>query len=181
MAFIDDLSTFVSKAKVDITKKTKEISFSISNPEIRAKERELSDLYKELGKRYYDWKSENSEDLDAVIVMDNIVTKITETKEELEALENAAREAEKRICPQCGEKVPVSSNFCPACGIKMAAVMRCPSCGATISSDMTFCVTCGTKIEWGQETDGNEGNPVDNVEDIPVDKCRSEDSSEAEI
>lgn len=169
MAFIDDLSTFVGKAKIDITKKTKEISFSISNPEIRTKERELSDLYKELGKKYYDWKTGNSDELDADSTINNIVARVTETKEELEVLEKAARETEKIICPGCGEKVPASSNFCPVCGTKMEAVARCPSCGSAISSDMTFCVKCGTKIEREQEGNGSEENIVDNGEDGPVD------------
>ena len=169
MAFIDDLSTFMSKARVDITKKTKEISFSISNPEIRAKERELSGLYEELGKKYYDWKTGNNDDPDAVSTMNDIVSKVTETKEELEALEKAAREDEKRICPGCGEEVPASSNFCPVCGTKLEAVTRCPSCGSAISSDMTFCVKCGTKIEWEQEGNRSEENIVDNGEDGPVD------------
>ena len=164
MAFIDDLSTFVNKTKIDITKKTKQISFSLSNPEIRGKERELSDLYRELGEKYYSRKIRVGEELNEENTMDDLVSRVTEVKEELEALEKAAQEAGKKTCPGCGEKVPVSSKFCPECGFKMEDAEMCPSCGAAISSDMTFCVNCGTKIERKQDSDGSNKNFEDNGE-----------------
>jgi len=63
----------------------------------------------------------------------------------------AAPAAALVICPNCNEKVPVTSKFCPNCGHNLTPpkqqTMACPNCGKSIPANSKFCAECGTKLE----------------------------------
>lgn len=49
------------------------------------------------------------------------------------------------LCYKCKEVVPIKSDFCPSCGIKLN--QECPKCGNVFSSQYAFCNRCGVHIE----------------------------------
>lgn len=60
-------------------------------------------------------------------------------------------------CPECGNKYPVGTKFCPSCGIstskpkvveveKVVEVIRCRKCGAKMNTNTKFCPECGTPV-----------------------------------
>ncbi|MCL1978433.1 MAG: SPFH domain-containing protein [Candidatus Bathyarchaeota archaeon] len=62
----------------------------------------------------------------------------------------AAPAAALVICPKCGEKVPATSKFCPACGTNLTppseGTISCSKCGKSIPANSKFCPECGNKI-----------------------------------
>lgn len=48
-------------------------------------------------------------------------------------------------CYKCGNTIPVDSEFCPFCGIKL--FVTCPKCGHRHSSQYPICNKCGTNRE----------------------------------
>lgn len=77
--------------------------------------------------------------------------------ERAEAEERARREAEEQAhsCPNCGAYNPEGTNFCQACGTRLAqpaqpataAKRFCPNCGTEVIAGHRFCSGCGTKME----------------------------------
>lgn len=47
-------------------------------------------------------------------------------------------------CPTCGTLVPVSNNFCGACGTQMN--INCPKCESLQSIYTVFCSSCGERL-----------------------------------
>ncbi len=47
-------------------------------------------------------------------------------------------------CPQCRTEAPPDAQFCPTCGLKLAAV--CPRCGARNAPSHGFCKACGLRL-----------------------------------
>lgn len=49
------------------------------------------------------------------------------------------------VCPDCGQEVDNSQNFCPNCGCPLSWV-DCPACGQEIKNGQNFCPNCGCSI-----------------------------------
>ena len=49
-------------------------------------------------------------------------------------------------CPNCGNKIPSTSKFCPECGKQLATSKFCPECGAKVAANSKFCNECGNKL-----------------------------------
>lgn len=59
-------------------------------------------------------------------------------------------------CPECGETVRSSLDYCPSCGTEVptpepegagdAAPDVCPDCGSDVDSSADFCGSCGTAV-----------------------------------
>ena len=54
-------------------------------------------------------------------------------------------------CPNCGNRMPYDSRFCPFCGIKLAQnkaiyPVFCGKCGTELSTASNFCISCGSRI-----------------------------------
>ena len=59
------------------------------------------------------------------------------------------------ICPSCKAHVPVTSKFCPNCGVALVTpaepsatgTKKCPKCGQVSSAAATYCPNCGQKLD----------------------------------
>ena len=54
-------------------------------------------------------------------------------------------------CPNCQNRMPYYSNFCPACGIKLAENKNtypsfCGKCGSELTNGTNFCTSCGSRM-----------------------------------
>jgi protease PrsW len=54
-------------------------------------------------------------------------------------------------CPNCQNRMPYYSNFCPACGIKLAENKNtypyfCGKCGSELINGTNFCTSCGSRM-----------------------------------
>jgi RNA polymerase subunit RPABC4/transcription elongation factor Spt4 len=58
---------------------------------------------------------------------------------------HATKRADK-LCSACGKAVPGESNFCPACGVRIAPEYTCAKCGRTVPEGAAFCPSCGNNV-----------------------------------
>jgi len=47
------------------------------------------------------------------------------------------------LCPECRNKIPAASNFCPLCGHQQVIFEKCTGCGKNITPGTKFCPRCG--------------------------------------
>ncbi len=87
-----------------------------SSIRISNEEKNLNDIYAEIGKRYYDNNSENPCCDEMKELCDKAAEKIaliTELKRQVRALKGVI------ICTNCGAEVPDENDFCGKCGTKL--------------------------------------------------------------
>ena len=111
--------------------------------------------YSEIGMKVYEKKEFNEELItfinEKVEEIDKLKKKNEELKREILILNN------KKICPNCGKEVEISTIFCPSCGAKQEKIeveafipkgkRKCTGCGEIIDDKNEFCPKCGTKKE----------------------------------
>lgn len=101
-----------------VSEKTKQGTDIVkTNLKITNEERELNDLYLEIGKLYY----KNNSDSPCCDKMKELFDKVAEKEAAVEELKNKVR--------------------------AIKGVVICPTCGAEVADENTFCGKCGTKIE----------------------------------
>jgi len=119
-------------------------------------EKELSNLYIEIGRIFYEEKK-NSPDVSSKYENAFIeIKKIVEKYQKQEA-EELAKQGLKR-CPSCGEKVTLVSRFCNMCGVNLSNVVevavemnskpivrKCRTCNTVLEKDSVFCTNCGQR------------------------------------
>lgn len=111
------VETISSTGKV-VGEKTKQGTDIVkSNLKITAEERELNDIFLEIGKLYYKNHSENP----CCDQMKELFDKVSEKTALIEDLKNKVR--------------------------SIKGVVVCTSCGAEVGDDNSFCGKCGAKIE----------------------------------
>lgn len=132
-------------------------------------EKEIKNLYKELGQAYYqsvEKKTDQSKKL-----LHELMAKLDEQKEILKAIENQIRqhifkespEEPQRRCPYCNEPMGERDQFCSHCGYSMEETKvfergvfvdnveiltkMCPNCGNQVSIHAKYCNRCGLDLE----------------------------------
>ena len=110
----NDILTALKKAGDAVTqgvsdlRKSTRLTFDIS-----AKETELADLYRELGKSVYEESKGEHERL----TPDALKAMIEACEQELETLKRKkAAQSAAPICPACGSKLKPGAAFCTQCG-----------------------------------------------------------------
>jgi len=158
MAFFDSISKKVTQAGAEAVKKTKEVAEATKlSLAIDSEKRQLDDLYKELGQKYYETcGGAPAEELA------EIVGRIKAQCDKIEGLEDQLRILRGQDkCPHCGKIIATGAKFCPNCGGKIeqaapaaapaaeqsAAQRACPRCGQPLEENAAFCTSCGTKVE----------------------------------
>lgn len=62
-----------------------------------------------------------------------------------QAMGGAMQQDDKKECPSCHARIPVSAKFCPECGFNYNK-LKC-ECGYTLQPGSKFCPECGKKVE----------------------------------
>ena len=57
------------------------------------------------------------------------------------SISNSTINSSNKACYKCGSIIPIESDFCPYCGIKL--LLDCPKCNNRYSSQFKFCSKCG--------------------------------------
>ena len=128
MGFVDGISVFTkgvgakAKGNIDVVN---------LNSQLMATQKEISALYENLGKTYY----ENKKDCPDASVAD-IVNSIKEKFTQIEAINNQinstkdniasislVNKAEGRICVNCGAEVAAGNLFCVKCGTRQPEII----------------------------------------------------------
>lgn len=100
-----------------VSEKTKQSTDIVkANLKITTAERELNDLFLEIGKMYYKNNSENP----CCDHMKELFDKVSEKEAVVEELKNKVRALKGvYICPKCGAEVGEENAFCGKCGTKI--------------------------------------------------------------
>lgn len=116
MAFFDNMMGKISQATQNTAKKVKDFSeTSRLNVEINNSEKQINELYKEIGAKvftmYHDAPIPELADLFARV--DGLNANIATIREQIQAITSEG------TCPNCGAKVNKDVPFCSACGTKL--------------------------------------------------------------
>lgn len=158
MGFFDDFGKKISSAGQETIAKTKELAdVAKINSNISDEENKIKTAYSEIGKKYFENHSEDSEeDYEAQIAV------IKEAMEKIKAYEQQIVEIKGVVkCPNCGAENSKTAAFCATCGTALPVPVtesveateqnvvekKCPNCGEVINDGAAFCAKCGTKIE----------------------------------
>lgn len=113
MEFFNKLGDTLTGAGKEISSKTKELSETVKlNTQISKEKSEVENLYKQLGKMYF----ENCNQF-AVGEFRELCDSIISKNETIEKLENDLRTVKGyKKCLNCGKMIPIGDKFCCGCG-----------------------------------------------------------------
>lgn len=117
MAFLDSIKDKFTSAAQSVTTKTKKSLESTKlGGEIRSANGDLEDLFKQLGRAYY-------EDCSDTAKIKALISSIDELNERIEDLEIQRRSLRDEYeCPACGEILKTDVRFCSYCGARLPEV-----------------------------------------------------------
>lgn len=113
-------------------------------------EEKINNVYREIGKRYYNAAEEVSRET------------FQELFEEIRFIERQREELKSRlqllkgvdICKKCGAEIKKGTIFCQWCGerVELPTVVLggsniCQNCGAQLKGDEKFCASCGAEVK----------------------------------
>ena len=134
----------------NLSNKAKTLSETTSlNGIIKTEERKIASHYQILGQLYFEkyGSSPEPEFAESVSVINEAKSKITETKEKLENLQNRYK------CPNCKKDFKPGAGFCSACGCALpsnapvdSGNKTCSKCGTVLPAEALFCNNCGNKL-----------------------------------
>ena len=118
MSFFNELGKKLSQAGQDAAQQTKmfaettKISSYISDEEKR-----IDDLYKQIGKSYFEANRNNGSDIYAAQIAEivNSQNKILEYQQQIRDIKGI------KNCPNCGAELNKNSGFCSSCGYNVTA------------------------------------------------------------
>ncbi len=153
MAFFDDVSKKITQVSQNVVSKTKEATDIVRIKGVLTEnEKQLHDLYKEIGALYFEKHYEDFEP-EFETLMNN--AKITANN--IAAYEYQINEIKSITkCEKCGAEISKEAAFCNVCGapvVKQAppamldGTKRCPTCLQPITPGFKFCTGCGTPVE----------------------------------
>ncbi len=152
MGFLDDLSKRLTVVGQEAASQTKIFAETTKiNAKISDEEKQINNLYLQLGKICFENNRDNPDSRYSDIVnnIKDAQTRIVFHRDELR------RARGLKSCPQCGEDVPINSQFCNFCGSKVPEVEpqspeiitnKCPHCGAPVDDKSAFCLVCGGNL-----------------------------------
>ena len=156
MDLFNNMMGKLTQAKQNTVKWVKDYSeTSRLNVEITNSEKQILDLYKEIGAKIYELyhASPIPEVADQFAKIDALFSNIDIIREQIKTI-NA-----EGTCPSCGAKINKDVPFCSSCGYKLAVAAPeaapapapqpavCANCGATLQENALFCNACGTKVQ----------------------------------
>ncbi|WP_147401754.1 zinc ribbon domain-containing protein [Acutalibacter sp. 1XD8-33] len=153
MPFFEQLGKKITDVSQGVAQQTKNLTdITRLNSAISDKERQISQLYLEIGQAYYQKHSQDNsaEEWERIAAINALGGEIQKCRREISQIKGFVQ------CPNCGGDVPLHAQFCNACGAKMpppaaAEVPEdariCPACGAVMGPENKFCMKCGAKLE----------------------------------
>ncbi len=137
-----------------VSNKSREVSEGMRlSSAIKAEEEKQNNLYREVGKYYFENCAANAEG-QLKVLCDQIVASMELTsqyKQQQNVLKGMVS------CPNCGAQISANSGFCNVCGSKIekqvspapqpGAGKICPKCQKTVEADALFCTFCGNQFE----------------------------------
>ena len=158
MGFLENLGKGISDFSQSTIQKGKDVAnVAKFSRLISDEERAMSKLFEQLGRKYFDLRSEaNEEDFaDLIIGVKESQERIREYQDSIKELQGITK------CVNCGGDIPNGAKFCPDCGAEAIRVepqedgeetvrpekRYCSECGAVIIPGSRFCTSCGRKIE----------------------------------
>ena len=154
MAFFDEMDRKLSQFGQSVSNKSREVSEGMRlSSAIKAEEEKQNNLYREVGKYYFENCAANAEG-QLKVLCDQIVASMELTsqyKQQQNVLKGMVS------CPNCGAQISANSGFCNVCGSKiekqvspapqLGAGKICPKCQKTVEADALFCTFCGNQFE----------------------------------
>ena len=154
MAFFDEMDRKLSQFGQSVSNKSREVSEGMRlSSAIKAEEEKQNNIYREVGKYYFENCAANAEG-QLKVLCDQIVASMELTsqyKQQQNVLKGMVS------CPNCGAQIPANSGFCNACGSKIekqvppapqpGAGKICPKCQKTVEADALFCTFRGNQFE----------------------------------
>ena len=154
MAFFDEMDRKLSQFGQSVSNKSREVSEGMRlSSAIKAEEEKQNNLYREVGKYYFENCAANAEG-QLKVLCDQIVASMELTcqyKQQQHVLKGMVS------CPKCGAQISANSGFCNVCGSKIekqvspapqpGAGKICPKCQKTVEADALFCTFCGNQFE----------------------------------
>ena len=154
MAFFDEMDRKLSQFGQSVSNKSREVSEGMRlSSAIKAEEEKQNNLYREVGKYYFENCAANAEG-QLKVLCDQIVASMELTsqyKQQQNVLKGMVS------CPNCGAQISGNSGFCNVCGSKIekqvspapqpGAGKICPKCQKTVEADALFCTFCGNQFE----------------------------------
>ena len=146
MAFFDDLSKKISQVSQSAVQKTKDLGdITKLNVAIADEEKKLNNLYIEIGKKYVETHSQDSEEaFSAMVHSCKVITdQIKSYKEQIKEIKGYVK------CEKCGSDVLNTNSFCSECGhpipkpVVEEKFVKCEACGNMVDKTMRFCTNCG--------------------------------------
>lgn len=154
MDFLNKLTSKISSGASVVANKTKDIAGTTKiNFQISEDERQIENLFNQLGKKYYE---ENGK---AVAPQyKGIIDQITELYEKIDVAKAAIQRLKGiTVCESCGAELAEGTKYCPKCGAKVIECVDpvevvdekvvCPACGHEEENDLSFCTACGCKLK----------------------------------
>ncbi len=149
MAFFDK----ITKATQDVVRGTKDLTDTARwNSMIADEQKQIQDLYTQIGKLYYKTASFDSE-----TPLGNLCASVRAAEERIETYRGEVCKIKGvRRCTVCGADAPIKAAFCGVCGAKLEESkptestgnekqIFCTHCGTPLSPDALFCTACGQK------------------------------------
>ena len=154
MAFFDEMDRKLSQFGQSVSNKSREVSEGMRlSSAIKAEEEKQNNLYREVGKYYFENCAANAEG-QLKVLCDQIVASMELTspyQQQPNVLQGMVS------CPNCGAQISANSGFCNVCGSKiekqvspapqLGAGKICPKCQKTVEADALFCTFCGNQFE----------------------------------
>ncbi|MCD7761470.1 MAG: zinc ribbon domain-containing protein [Clostridiales bacterium] len=135
---------------------------ALSN-EISERERQIEQLYAQLGRWYYA-AHQGEPEPELASVVQQIDVAMAELQEKKRLLQEKLGLTN---CPQCGREVPSVNPFCSYCGCRLPQKKQtvCRVCGTALVEGAMFCTVCGERVP--QQVQPPETTPAHPQESCP--------------
>lgn len=148
MSLFDKIGSKITEAGQGVQEQAKQITeITKINSLISSNERDISNLYMELGKEYFNSINGKPQDIGVPFVkkINQLSQDVKELRETLSDLKGIV------FCNKCNAESPLSANCCSQCGTPLTkpepkTAPACGNCGKNIEGNAKFCTGCGTPI-----------------------------------
>jgi len=172
MSFFSKVGEKITQTGQSAAQKTKNTAETLKlKGMISDEEKNINNVFKQIGKMYYETFGENPEQpfVQLVANIKDSEGRIVTYTDQINQLRGVLN------CQNCGAEVPDDASFCSSCGSAISIIPEpltsdgddttsetlCDQCGFVVASDLPFCTSCGNRIN----SDSDSAEP-----DVPTDE-----------